>query len=126
MIINEKKAFFHRAAGFLLLVFLFVSCGMEVPEEKLDYVGYWHGENMLLEIQRDGDVSYFRKEGEAVTTIDSPIQNFEGDDFTIGYLFFTETFDVDKAPYQDVDGQWKMIVNGVLLTKQEVDLPEYH
>lgn len=108
---------------FLLLsisTFIMTSCGEEVPEEKSDYIGVWQGDNIFLEINANGDVSYAKvtEEGGIEETIDSPIQGFDGDDFSIGYLFFTKDFKVEKPPFKE-DGMWKMRVNGANLVKVE-------
>ena len=110
----------YRLIFILLISALLVSCGKPVPPEKESYIGYWQGRNTLLEIKENGDVSYFRKEGEKITTIDSPLQKFDGDDFVIGILFFTSRFEVSTAPYiHPISGEWMMVVNGVELTRNE-------
>jgi len=92
------------------------ACGEPVPAEKSAYVGVWRAENMALAISKDGTVSYKRVRGSATTSVDAPIRHFEGDSFVVGIPLMSTKFEVSKAPYQDA-GRWKMVVDGVELTK---------
>jgi len=92
------------------------ACGEPVPQEKAAYVGEWRGENMALAISQDGRVAYKRVKGSASTSVDAPIQRFEGDSFVVGVAFMSTRFEVSRAPWQDA-GHWKMVVDGVELTK---------
>lgn len=99
-------------------VALFVAgCGIEVPEDKSDYVGQWVGEDMSLAIEQGGAVSYERKKGSSTTKVNGPIQKFEDDNFVVGIPFLNTTFEVSKSPYEE-EGVWKMVVDGVELTKR--------
>ena len=69
-----------------------------------------------LAISDSGGVNYRRVNGNRSTTISGPLKNFEGDDFIVGMLFFTTTFEVHKPPYLDGD-DWFMVVDGVELRK---------
>lgn len=94
------------------------ACGKPVPAEKAAYVGEWRSQNMALAISQDGRVAYKRVSGSASTSVDGPLQRFEGDNFVVGVAFLSTTFAVSKAPYQD-GGRWKMVVDGVELTKAQ-------
>lgn len=92
------------------------SCGVPVPADKMDYVGEWQAPNMYLSITADGRVKYKRKKGSMTKSIDAPLQGFDRNDFIVGVGSLKTTFRVDKPPYED-NGQWKMIVDGVTLTR---------
>ncbi len=71
---------------------------------------------MDLLITQDGSVKYERLKGGVTTSISGPLQEFQGNDFSVGISFLSSTFVVSKPPYQE-DGRWKMVVDGVELTK---------
>ena len=99
------------------LIFLLSGCDHDPwPEDKSEYIGIWQGDNILLEIMVDGNVSYAEIYENFNETIDSPIQEFTEEGFTIGYLFFTKEFKVSRAPVK-IDDTWIMVVNGVELRK---------
>ena len=87
-----------------------------VPEDKRSYIGTWEGVGFQLTIDDNGSVNYRRVNGKRSTKISGPLKNFEGDDFILGVLFFTTTFDVHKPPYMDGD-DWFMVIDGVELRK---------
>jgi hypothetical protein len=93
-------------------------CGKPVPQEKLAYVGEWQDKTMYLMITQDGSVKYKRLKDGATTSIDGPLQGFSGDNFEVGLGPAKTTFIVSKPPYQDGDA-WKMIVDGLELTKTD-------
>ena len=99
-----------------LLLLLLLGCGKPVPPEKADYVGEWREKNMYLLIAQDGRVTYKRAQGSASTSIEGPIKEFVGDNFDVGVWRMSTTFVVTRPPYQD-KGQWKMVVDGVELTR---------
>ncbi len=102
-----------------LLVFFIIllsGCADPLPEDRLDYVGEWRSNEMGLLILADGSVSYKRLKGGATTSVSGPLKRFEGDDFVVGVLFMTTTFDVTEAPHE-IGGAWKMTVDGVRLTR---------
>lgn len=105
-----------------ILVILSVTCliigcnSIPVPEEKKSYVGTWEGVGFHLTISDNGGVDYRRVNGNRSTKVSGPLKNFDGDDFIVGVLFFTTTFDVHKPPYLDGD-DWLMVVDGVELKK---------
>ena len=104
-----------RLAALAALVLL-VSCAQPVPPERAAYVGDWRGENMQLLISAGGQVHYFRQRGNSRTTVDMPIQAFEGDDIVVGFGPFKTRFVVSKPPHRD-GNVFKMTVDGVELVR---------
>ncbi|HLH88937.1 MAG TPA: hypothetical protein VKX28_10795 [Xanthobacteraceae bacterium] len=105
------------AAAVLLVGLLMLSaCGQAVPDDKAAYVGDWRGPNMTLVVAKDGRINYRRVKGNSTTTINAPLRRFEGDNFVVGIPFLSTTFEVSKPPYQEA-GAWKMVVDGVELTR---------
>lgn len=103
------------ALGAALL--LHVSCsGKLLPPDKANYAGEWKAPDMDLLITPAGNVQYKRVRNRATTSVSGPIQAFKGNDFSVGVLFLSTTFAVSRAPYQE-DGKWKMVVDGVELTR---------
>jgi hypothetical protein len=108
-----------RWVGFSLLLGMLSACtGIPLPEDKRSYAGRWTNETVTLAIGEDGSVAYARREGSSRTTLNAPIQRFENEDFVVGILSFTTTFDVTEPPHE-VDGKWVMTVDGVTLTRME-------
>ena len=105
----------------LILIFLLLTltaCSKPIPESRLHYVGEWQSKEMSLLILEDGRVAYERVTGRSTVSIDAPLKEFVEDDFVVGVWFLTTTFDVSEPPEQ-VDGKWRMVVDGVRLTKVE-------
>jgi hypothetical protein len=100
----------------VLLSLLLFACSKPLPENKLSYAGEWQSKEMYLLILADGTVSYRRLQNGGSTSINAPLKEFLGDDFIVGFAFFTTTFKVTKAPYQ-IEEQWFMVVDGVKLSK---------
>ena len=100
----------------LLLLLLLLGCGKPVPQEKSAYVGEWQEKAMYLLITQDGSVSYKRIKGGVTTSVNGPLKDFDGDNFSAGIGPMSTTFVVSRPPYQD-KGRWKMVVDGVELTK---------
>ncbi len=108
------------------------TAAIPVPEDKKDYIGDWKGQfqngSMTLSISPDGTVNYERRE---VTTgtfsktntkyfSGGKIHKFDGNDFEVRALSESTTFKVEKPPYRD--GQmWKMVVDGVELSRENSD-----
>lgn len=99
-----------------LLSLLLAACGKPLPPEKADYVGYWQGPGMALQITSDGHVRYKRVKGSQTTSIDAPLQGFAGDNFDVGVGSLVTTFVVSTPPHE-VNGQQRMVVDGVELTR---------
>jgi hypothetical protein len=94
---------------------LLAACGGPAPAVPPAYVGDWQGTNMRLQIGADGNVVYERKESGKSVSVNAPIKRFEGDNIVVGMGPITTTFVVSRTP-QNVDGVWKMTVDGVELT----------
>jgi len=74
---------------------------------------------MTLLISKDGSVAYRRVVGNVHTTINAPLQEFQGNNFVVGVGPLVTTFEVSAPPHADADaGVWKMTVDGVELTRQ--------
>lgn len=56
--------------------------------------------------------------GNVTTSVNGPLKEFVGDDFVVGVLFMTTTFNVSSPP-AEIDGVWKMTVDGVELIRRE-------
>jgi hypothetical protein len=96
--------------------FTLLACSNPVPEDKQDYVGLWRSRTMDLLIESDGSVEYERIKKGATVTVSGPLQEFRGDDFSVGIGPLNTTFEVETPPY--LDGiQWKMVVDGVELAR---------
>jgi hypothetical protein len=93
-------------------------CGKPVPQEKSTYVGEWHEKAMYLLITQDGSVKYKRLKSGGTTSVEGPLQGFNGNNFDVGVGPMATTFVVTKPPYQDGE-QWKMVVDGLELTKTD-------
>lgn len=102
------------AAGFLTL--LLAACGQAVPPEKAAYVGQWKGPQMSLSISQSGKVQYERHTESSKTSVNAPLQGFNGDNFDVGLAGMTTTFVVTVPPHADGDAT-KMTVDGVELVK---------
>jgi len=101
---------------FLLIALSLSGCAKPVPPEKASYVGEWQEKTMYLLITQDGSVRYKRLKGGVTTSVDGPLKGFDGNNFEVGIGPMTTTFVVDKPPYEE-DEQWKMVVDGVELTR---------
>ena len=97
------------------------ACAKPLPPERLDYVGRWRGPGVELLIRGDGHIAYKRSSGGSSTSIEAPIQAFEGDDFTVGIGPLGTRFDV-TAPPREIDGVWRMTVDGVELIRSDEPL----
>lgn len=95
-----------------------VGCAKAVPQEKSSYVGEWQEKAMYLLITQDGSVKYKRLKDGGTTSIEAPLRGFSGDNFEAGVGPMATTFVVSKPPYQEGDS-WKMVVDGLVLTKTD-------
>lgn len=100
----------------LLVVLSLLGCGKPVPPEKSAYVGEWQETTMYLLITQDGSVHYKRLKAGASTSVEGPLKGFDGNNFEVGIGPMSTTFIVSKPPYQE-GGKWKMVVDGIELTK---------
>ena len=98
------------------------ACGQAVPDDKAAYVGEWHAQAMDVELTKDGAVHYKRVRNDSAmadtttTSINAPLRRFEGNNFIVGIPFLSTTFEVSTPPHQEA-GTWKMVVDGVELTR---------
>jgi hypothetical protein len=95
---------------------LLSGCGKSVPPDRAAYVGEWQSREMYLSITEDGSVRYKRVSRGVSKSLSAPLRSFEGDNFIVGLPFMSTTFVVSKPPYEE-HGRWKMIVDGVMLTR---------
>jgi hypothetical protein len=109
---------FRNIAAIAAFCALLAGCGSPVPPNKAAYVGEWTEKTMVLVITQDGKVRYKRQKGGTSTSIDAPLRSFEGDNFTVGIGPINTTFVVSKPPYREGNA-WKMVVDGVELTRTE-------
>ena len=107
-----------RALLAIFLACLVAACGQAVPSDKSDYVGEWRAPEMRLVITREGHVEYERRRGGSSTSVNAPLLGFDGDNFSAGLGFLRTTFIVSKPPYRE-GALWKMVVDGVELTRAE-------
>ena len=108
-----------KQARFVVLIaalLILSACGQPVPEDKAAYVGEWRAQTMSLLLTQDGTVHYKRIRGGTTTSINAPLRRFEGDNFVVGIPFISTTFEVSKPPHQEA-GTWKMVVDGLELTR---------
>jgi hypothetical protein len=105
-----------RSFAALCMVLLLAACGQPVPADKSEYVGDWRGKEMRLLITQDGRVEYSRRNGQSTTNVSAPLQGFDGDNVVAGVGFLRTTFVVSKPPHLE-GAAWKMVVDGVELTR---------
>jgi hypothetical protein len=111
---NVKRALFRIAA--VVAAAVLVACAKPIAPERMAYVGDWQAENMRLVITREGQVHYIRVKGGARTSVDAPLQEFQGDDFIVGLGPMKTRFVVSKPPRRE-GNVWKMTVDGVELVR---------
>jgi hypothetical protein len=108
----------------LALLLLLAACAKPVPPAKAAYVGDWRGANMQIVITPDGFVQYERRSGSGHTSINAPIQRFDGDNFVVGVGFVKTTFVVSRPPHREGTA-WKMTVDGVELERKSAPADDY-
>lgn len=104
-----------RVATVLALTLL-LGCAEPLPSDKSAYAGEWRSEKVWLLITKDGHVQYERQDGAKKISINAPIKEFDGNDFSVGIGMFSTKFVVSKPPHQ-VGNVWKMTVDGVELVR---------
>lgn len=102
----------------LLFALPLFACGKPVPPEKAAFVGEWQEKTMYLLITQDGSVRYKRLKGGTTTSVEGPLKGFVGDNFEVGIGPMSTIFVVSKPPYQE-GGKWKMVVDGIKLTRTD-------
>jgi len=100
----------------LAAALLAAACSRPVPPAKAAYVGAWKADRMQLVITADGYVRYERRSGNARTSINAPIQRFDGDNLVVGVGFLHTTFVVSRPPHHE-GSRWKMTVDGIELER---------
>lgn len=110
-----------RCVTLLLWLFLLAGCAEPLPVDKRDYIGHWQGEGVRLVLQANGQASYERIKDRRRTTVNGPAHSFSTAGFKIGLGPLSAHFKVQSPPAQ-VDGEWRMTVDGNVLTR--VDLLE--
>ena len=102
----------------LLALLALAGCAKPLPPERSGYVGEWQSDSMALLITQDGRVAYKRLVGpNGSKSVSGPIQSFEGNNFVVGIGPVKTKFVVSVPPHED-QGEWKMTVDGVELTRQ--------
>jgi hypothetical protein len=89
-----------------------------IPAAKAAYVGDWQGDKMRLHIHQEGKVDYKLDRPGKQLDIHVDLLGFNGDSFDVGWGIVRSTFVVSKPPHRD-HGKWKMVVDGVELTRVE-------
>lgn len=100
----------------LAIVAALAACAKPIPPERAAYVGHWASANVVLAISQEGELSYRKVDGNHSTSIEAPVLEFVGNNFTAGVGPIKTTFVVSVAPHKD-GAVWKMTVDGVELTK---------
>jgi len=100
----------------IIVVLTLAGCSEPLPQDKLAYAGEWQSEEMYLLILADGSVAYQRVQNGGNTSVNGPIKEFVGDDFIVGFAFFTAAFEVTQVP-TEIDGTWTMVVDGMTLVR---------
>lgn len=102
----------------LISIFL-MACAKPLPSDKLDYAGTWESKDrqMLLTITEEGRIQYQNDQPGKSTSLDAPIKEFKGQDFSAGFGPMTTDFVISQVPTQNEEGQWVMVVDGKTLIK---------
>jgi hypothetical protein len=106
------------------LVLLAAACSQPVPAAKAAYVGAWKADQMALLITADGFVRYERRGANGRTSINAPIQKFDGDNFVVGVGFLRTTFVVSRPPHRE-GTRWMMTVDGVEMVRVSGPADDY-
>ncbi|MDP2387861.1 MAG: hypothetical protein Q8M29_15920 [Bacteroidota bacterium] len=110
-----------KIAALFLIICYISSCGLKgsgIPAGKEDYIGTWTSDKITLKITAGGRVDYKKQTSEvSSTSVNGPIQKFEGNNFIVGALGINTTFIVTNLPHQEA-GVIKMTVDGEELVKQ--------
>ncbi|HEU0153326.1 MAG TPA: hypothetical protein VFQ84_08280 [Arenimonas sp.] len=103
----------------LLACLWLVACAKPVPVDYANYVGHWRGDGTLLVIRANGHADYERVTGQSRLSIEGACHSFTEDGFKIGVGLLSAHFEVSHPPRQ-VDGRWRMTVDGVELTRVDI------
>lgn len=103
-----------------MLLLALAACAQPVPVDRRDYIGHWQGDGVLLVIRADGHADYARVREGRRTSIEGPAHSFTQRGFKIGIGPLSAGFKVQSPPTA-VDGVWRMTVDGVVLTRINLD-----
>lgn len=90
---------------------------LPVPAEKAAYIGEWVGKDTRINIAKNGQIDYKIQRPDKKVDMSIELLRFNGDNFDAGYGIISTTFVVSKPPHKK-DGKWKMVVDGVELTRR--------
>ena len=90
--------------------------GEEMAAFRAQFVGTWKAVGMDLTMTKDGSLDYKRLKDGVERKVTAPIKAFRKNEFEAGMLGINTTFRIDKPPYQE-NGVWKMVIDGVELTR---------
>jgi hypothetical protein len=107
-----------RSVASAVLVVALAGCAKPIPPERAAFVGVWEADSMYVVITQDGSVHYKRQKDGRTTSVDGPLKAFDGNDFEVGIGPLSTRFVVNEPPHQE-KGRWKMVVDGVELTKAD-------
>lgn len=127
------KKIFMAVGAFVGLILLVIGMALvgpsQLPQGKEAYAGTWLGDGVALTITPKAQLHYIRqdlpKAGQAggvsvssltSTTVNLPITRFDPGELTAGRFLISTRFVVNHPPAQ-VDGEWKMTVDGTELTR---------
>ena len=94
---------------------------ISIPDDKKDYIWAWHSSEMYLNIGEDGYIDYKKKVWANETSVNWPITRFENEDFVVWVLGIETTFDVEKVPFTNDNGNIEMVVDWFSLLKQKAN-----
>lgn len=104
----------------LIGIFLFSSCGKNLPNEWQRLEGTWTNEEVFMEISKDGNFLYKRKSQNESVSIDAWIADYSEKGFVVTILVSKIDFIVNRKPfYNEEIRKMQMVVDGRLLTKRE-------
>lgn len=111
----------RRSPRWLLLAacLWLVACAEPVPMDYSNYVGHWRGDGTLLVIRANGHADYERVTDRSRLSIEGACHSFSDEGFKIGLGLMSASFEVTHPPRQ-VDGRWRMTVDGVELTRVDI------
>ena len=100
----------------LMLTVLLAACAKPVPADKVAYIGTWQGPGVRLTIEKNGMVTYWRRQGTSTINSAAPLQGFNGDDFDVGVGVMSTRFHVVVPPHEEM-GKVKMTIDNLTLTR---------
>ncbi|MDX1802467.1 MAG: hypothetical protein R3292_00200 [Alcanivorax sp.] len=107
-----------RILALLTLLLSLTACRKPLPQDRLDYAGYWTADTMVMLVTPGGQVEFKHLVDDVSTHIGGPLKQFQGNDIQVGFGPLVSTLKVDVPPHRQADGQWTMTVEGVKLIRQ--------